>query len=253
MGKAIYNPSGKAGEYGYWAANFYNGCSNDCEYCYCKDYPMGRFWSTTPTLKKSLVNENKALEIFNREMWDDIESLRKHGLFFNFTSDPFLKETIELNMRAINQCNTAGIPVKTLTKQTCFADRLPGNVCPGFTLTGHDELELHAKSNEARIEEMKYLHDKDFKTWASIEPIIDFESSREMIWFAKDSCCLFKIGLKSGNKYPALQLRDFIEDISRIPGDFKIYWKDELLNQAAMGREGLPKSVDRNYKLWEQK
>lgn len=35
-GKAIYNPSGKAGEYSYWACNFYVGCSNMCEYCYCK-------------------------------------------------------------------------------------------------------------------------------------------------------------------------------------------------------------------------
>ena len=35
-GKAIYNPSGKAGEYSYWACNFYVGCSNGCEYCYCK-------------------------------------------------------------------------------------------------------------------------------------------------------------------------------------------------------------------------
>ncbi|KAA6320448.1 hypothetical protein EZS27_029784 [termite gut metagenome] len=33
-GKAIYNPSGKAGEYSYWACNFYNGCSNGCTYCY---------------------------------------------------------------------------------------------------------------------------------------------------------------------------------------------------------------------------
>jgi DNA repair photolyase len=35
-GKAIYNPSGKAGEYSYWACNFFKGCSNGCEYCYLK-------------------------------------------------------------------------------------------------------------------------------------------------------------------------------------------------------------------------
>jgi len=35
-GKAIYNPSGKAGEYSYWACNFYKGCSNGCTYCYLK-------------------------------------------------------------------------------------------------------------------------------------------------------------------------------------------------------------------------
>ncbi len=35
-GKALYQPSGKAAEYSAWACNFYTGCSNDCEYCYCK-------------------------------------------------------------------------------------------------------------------------------------------------------------------------------------------------------------------------
>ena len=30
-GKAIYQPAGKAGEYGTWGCNFYVGCLNDCE------------------------------------------------------------------------------------------------------------------------------------------------------------------------------------------------------------------------------
>lgn len=29
-GKAIYQPAGKAGEYGTWGCNFYVGCLNDC-------------------------------------------------------------------------------------------------------------------------------------------------------------------------------------------------------------------------------
>ena len=33
-GKAIYQPSGKAAEYGEWACNFHIGCSNWCDYCY---------------------------------------------------------------------------------------------------------------------------------------------------------------------------------------------------------------------------
>lgn len=43
-GKAIYNPSGKAGEYSYWACNFYVGCSNMCEYCYCKKGFSAMLW-----------------------------------------------------------------------------------------------------------------------------------------------------------------------------------------------------------------
>lgn len=34
--KAIYQPKGAAREYSAWACNLYNGCSNQCDYCYCK-------------------------------------------------------------------------------------------------------------------------------------------------------------------------------------------------------------------------
>lgn len=44
-GKAIYNPKGKAGEYSEWACNFYTGCSNNCQYCYCKRGVMSHAWS----------------------------------------------------------------------------------------------------------------------------------------------------------------------------------------------------------------
>ena len=64
-GKAIYNPSGKAGEYSYWAANFYNGCSARCEYCYNRHGRSSKVVGCdTPTLKKSLINEDRAMEIF---------------------------------------------------------------------------------------------------------------------------------------------------------------------------------------------
>ena len=102
-GKAIYTPSGKAGEYSYWAANFYNGCTADCAYCYCKKGVMAPLWSTTPKLKKGLTDQEhperteKAMEIFKKEVRNNVHALREHGLFFNFTSDPFLKETIDLN------------------------------------------------------------------------------------------------------------------------------------------------------------
>ncbi|MCL2434964.1 MAG: hypothetical protein FWD09_02345 [Lentimicrobiaceae bacterium] len=63
-GKAIYNPSGKAGEYSYWACNFYTGCSNGCQYCYCKRGVMAHTWSDTPKLKACFKNKAHALEVF---------------------------------------------------------------------------------------------------------------------------------------------------------------------------------------------
>ena len=55
MGKAIYQPKGKASEYSKYAVNFYNGCSADCDYCYCKSGMLKNVWSNKATLKKTLI------------------------------------------------------------------------------------------------------------------------------------------------------------------------------------------------------
>jgi len=190
-GKAIYNPSGKAGEYGYWACNFFTGCSNNCEYCYCKRGVMAHTWSDKPKLKACFRDEQHALGVFEKELKQNIDSLCEHGLFFTFTSDPFLPETTRLTFDAIKIATNNDVPVKTLSKRTdwfmdwycrteLFLDK-QHLVAFGFTLTGHDELELGASTNQARIKFMQRLHNAGFKTWASIEPIIDLTSSWQMI------------------------------------------------------------------------
>jgi DNA repair photolyase len=122
-GKAIYHPSGRAGEYSYWACNFYLGCSCNCAYCYNK---TGRFKATmggdTPTLKKSFKNETHALEIFEKELRANLPELQKHGLFFTFTSDFALSECYDLTMKAVDICVENEIPVKLLTKRADWVD-----------------------------------------------------------------------------------------------------------------------------------
>lgn len=83
-GKAIYNPSGKAGEYAEWACNFYVGCSNGCEYCYCKKGILKAVMGQDkPQLKKCFKSENHALEVFESEVSFNIVELQKHGVFSN--------------------------------------------------------------------------------------------------------------------------------------------------------------------------
>lgn len=64
--KAIYKPKGKAGEYAQFACNFYTGCSNDCQYCYCKRGVMSKVWSTTPRLKKCFKDKDEAIATFKK-------------------------------------------------------------------------------------------------------------------------------------------------------------------------------------------
>ena len=257
-GKAIYNPSGKAAEYSYWACNFYVGCSNDCSYCYCKSGALGNLWSTTPRLKKCFKDEGDALNIFKKELIQNIEELREHGLFFTFTTDPMIEETYQLHWEAIFFAMDNAVPVKILTKSVgAWVDQICHEIHPswrkylaiGFTLTGFDHLEPNASSNLERIIAMLDLHEAGFKTFASIEPIVDLESSLTMINSTIGLCDLYKVGLMSGKKYDWRDLRGFMLACTSLK--VKFYFKDSFIRQAALERSNLPNNcVQRNYNIF---
>ena len=260
-GKAIYNPSGKAGEYSYWAVNFYNGCSNGCTYCYLKKGVLSRVMGgDKPTLKKCFKDEADALVVFEKELKANLPELQKHGLFFSFSTDPMLPETIELTKQAIARCLFNGVPVKTLTKvakiDTWFIDNIfihahNKYIAFGFTLTGHDELEPGASTNAERIEAMKRLHEAGFKTFASIEPIIDFQSAKDVIKASIDFCDLYKIGLLSGGKYDIVEAQTFVEWLNELEKP-KIYLKESLQKLSRYTIEELDDYfVTRDYNLFK--
>ncbi len=259
-GNAIYNPSGKAGEYSYWACNFYKGCSNGCKYCYLKKGILKKvLGSDTPELKSCFHHEGHALQIFIIELMRNIEDIRKNGLFFTFTSDPFLKETIELTLNAIEFCMFHKVPVKVLTKRADFFqeldryghDKWDSNLLAfGFTLTGHDELEPFASSNRHRIAAMCELKKMGYRTFASIEPIIDFPSSKAMIIESIDFCDLYKIGLESGKKYDVLESQAFVEWLDELQQP-KIYLKESLQKLSRYTNAELDEYfVEKDYNLF---
>lgn len=266
-GKAIYNPSGKAGEYSYWACNFYVGCSNDCQYCYCK---KGMLASTmggnVATLKKCFRNEGHAKDVFEKEMLQNRAELQKHGLFFSFTTDPMLPETIGLTTFAVTLCLCAKIPVKILTKRTDFVDVFmeylqrefmwsndyKSMIAFGFTLTGHDELEPNASPNAQRIEAMKKLNASGFKTFASIEPIVNFDSSLNVIESAILYCDLFKVGLMAGKKYKVEEAKAFVSNLQAFSRLSKFYLKNSLRKLVGYNADNYPKIfVERDYNLFK--
>lgn len=254
-GKAIYCPSGKAGEYSYWACNLYKGCSGQCSYCYLKKGITAKvLGGNRPVLKSCLKNEEQAIEIFLKELRQNFLELKKYGLFFSFTSD-FLPETSALLKKCINICTENNIPVKILTKQTEWITVkwldyiLNDKVAFGFTLTGHDELEPNCASNLNRIYQMKQCHTLGFKTFASIEPIIDLNSSLQMIIQTLGYCDLYKIGLESGKKYNKKELLEFFWNVNSF--NRKVYWKDSLLKTLGIKRCELGiNCVERNYNIF---
>lgn len=271
-GKAIYSPKGKAGEYAKYAVNFYVGCSNDCDYCYCKRgvlaHAMGQ---PKATLKKCFKDYMHATDVFRKELSANIEEFRKHGLFFTFTSDPCLDETWFLTWTSVDWAVMHGVPCKILTKRADFMEkhRFPPQwerdeyknlIAWGFTLTGHDEMERGASTNAERIETMKKLHEMGFKTFASIEPIVDIKSSVDMIWNTRGFCDLYKIGLMSGKRnYTREDVRRFFIDTLKCIETFnkehntniKIYWKDSVREYIQLVSCNFPCCVDADYNMFK--
>lgn len=246
--QAIYRPKGKAGEYAAYACNFYTGCSNDCQYCYCKKGVLSHVWSTTPTLKKCFKDTADALAVFKKELnyYQRELDFRKRGLFFSFTTDPLLNETIGLTLDAVEYALRHHIPVQILTKRADGALKLIESLCSrlgginpdihriaiGFTLTGHDELEPNADLTESRIHAMRQIHALGLKTFASIEPMLDFPAAEEVINCTLGFCDLYKIGLLSGGKrtIDSLDLAHFVPYITEKIGNAgaKVYWKESI-------------------------
>ena len=283
-GKALYNPNGKANEYSQWAVNFFTGCSNDCDYCYLKRGVLSHVWDNKPHLKKVFTDYNDALKTFEKELLANRTRVRvEGGVFFSFSTDPCLPSTFPLTRKAALFAIDCGVPVTILTKVSdthwlnhafnpdwekyfdtdkkdtrnifdIFVNR--GLLCIGFTLTGHDEMENGASTNELRISGLDYIHSRGIKTFASIEPVIDFKSSLSMIRKAAPYCDLFKIGLMSGvgsSYYDIKELESFMSDANDIISSDgrKVYWKDSIRKYPVANKyANAPCSVSSKFSLF---
>lgn len=239
MGKIIYKPDGKAGEYSEYAANLYVGCSNCCSYCYNRiGQRASLLGKDVATLKKTLINEQKAFEIFKKELIQQKAEILASGskLHCSFVSDPCLEATIDLSWKCIEHALDEGVPVQTLTKMANWIDHpavQKSLKCPllsvGFTLTGVDYLESGASKNSERVEALKTLHDQGVGTWCSIEPIIDPDLSLEMIEAVAEYADYLKIGLLSGQhkNYTSGKIRELKEKVDAL--GLNVYWKKDLL------------------------
>ena len=249
---AIYRPEGAAAEYSKIAAGFYVGCPNGCDYCYLKKGPTsGTLGGSNVELKKGLKSEADAVEIFFKELFGGTggvvrPEILRDGLFFTFTTDPGLPETFYLFAAVILETVKLQVPIHFLTKMTGWMESdiwedllsIPETkeyLVIGFTLTGRDDLEPGASTNQERVIAVKKCHDLGFKTFASIEPVIDYDRSLAMIKESVGSVDLFKVGLESHRKYDKEEVLRFVEDLAALPEKPCIYLKDSIID--LVGRE----------------
>lgn len=258
-GKCLYTPGGAAREYAAVGCNFYRGCPFQCQYCYNRkgmtasvnglsyavlsnDFTMEK---NRPKKYRHLSPEDYALLVFKRECEKWLDHLRRTGIFFSFTTDPLSELTCALTIEAALHAAKSGIPVKILTKNAGGGKPLfrkfidsPWNdkIALGFTLTGRDDQEPHAPTNAERIETMKFCHQWGMRTFASIEPVVDFDSSYRMIEETVGSCDEYLIGLMSSRKANGFEPYDFVacdRFVNKVATlafsrGLKIYWKDSI-------------------------
>ncbi len=258
-GKTLYTPLGPAREYAAVGCNFYRGCPFRCKYCYNRTgvtasvngLPYAHLQDTfsktcnIPRKYRNLTVEQYALTVFQRECekWHDY--LVKHGIFFSFTTDPLTDDTYELTIQAALYAAKNDIPVKILTKnagtgKTIFRKFIESpysaNIALGFSLTGRDDLEPYAPSNAERIETMRWCHQWGLKTFVSVEPIVDFGSSFQMIEQTAGFCNQHLIGLMSNRRangfkpYDVMECNEFLYKAALLAMEhhLRIYWKESL-------------------------
>jgi len=271
----IKSPRGAAAEYAKHSFSAYKRCTNGCAYCYLNRGVLSKELGTgTPELRSCFKSDDDVMKKFVKELIAHREELiADGGIFFSFITDPCLPETISLTRRCAIMAMEQDVPVTILTKMAQWSYGISsldmidvgkerGLLCVGFTLTGHDEMEPKADSNAARISAMKLLHDQGIKTFASIEPVIDFDSSLSMIEQTIDCCDLYRIGLHSGVKadyYDNNKLAFFITQVENIlmarRANTKVYWKQSIRERITYPDSGFWTSrfaVDADYNIFKQ-
>lgn len=203
--KPIYEPKGKAKEYGDFALNIYTGCPHRCYYCFAPNvlHSQKELFHSRVEPRKNIVEETKK-QIEN-------ENITGKLIHLCFTCDPYPKGyDSSVTREIIKVLKDSGNNVQILTKNGVDAQRdfdlLDSGDWFGVTYAGYPGLyscfwdydsapaeELNAGSPHERLIALKNAHSLGVNTWVSAEPVLDTADLLELIELA-DYIDLWKIG-----------------------------------------------------------
>jgi DNA repair photolyase len=178
MKAPIYEPSGKAKEYGDLAINIYTGCTHGCYYCFAPNvlHKIRADFSTDVKPRQGIVEEvKKQLEK---------EKITDKMIHLCFTCDPYptLVDTTATR-EIIKLLKDYGNHVQILTKGGQIAQRdfdlLDSNDRFGVTITptGYEDVYGHpdepfAADNVSRYWNAMCASNIGIKAWISFEPVL---------------------------------------------------------------------------------
>lgn len=171
--KPIYEPKGKAKEYGDYAINIYTGCPHRCYYCFAPNVlrkDREQFHSCVEPRPNIVEEVKKQL---------DKEQITGKLIHLCFTCDPYPTGYDTTPTREIIKAiKAAGNHVQILTKGEGSRDfdLLDGEDWYGVTITGGvslTEYEPYAETPPHRLWALDKAHKCGIKTWVSFEPVLD--------------------------------------------------------------------------------
>ncbi len=221
MSRAIYAPSGKAGEYADHALNIYTGCNHGCTYCYAP----GVVHRNREDFHAVIKPREGLLDVLRKEA----SEYKGKKIFLCFTSDPYTvidgvagpitREVIEI-------LRDAGCGVEVLSKAglvcTRDFDLLEDTKIPsafGTTLTTLDadkakEWEPEAATPFDRCGALEDAYMSDIDTFASLEPVICPEDTLDIIRKIHPYTNRIKIGRWNyDERAKDINWRKFAEDV----------------------------------------
>lgn len=179
-------------EYGDRAINHVLGCGHQCSYCYAKAEAIchkkvkdGIEWAKPKIVSNTLELMDKCLPRLKNKI---------KSVFLSFATDPFMvgfSEIIDLSLQIIEKVNSYNLISIVLTKgllpeELGNREKYGSNNYYGITLVSTNEefrkiFEPGSSKFADRISRLKDLHDKECKTWVSIEPYFPHATNEQDI------------------------------------------------------------------------
>lgn len=190
--KPIYEPKGKAKEYGDYAINIYTGCPHRCFYCFAPNVlhkDREKFHSCVEPRTNIVEEVRKQIER---------EKITDKLIHLCFTCDPYPTGYDSTPTREIiKMLKDSGNHVQILTKGDGSRDfdLLDDNDWYGVTLSGIDRsTEPNALIAVERVKNIITAKIKGIKTWVSFEPVLDVYSVYNTLVVYRDLIDKVKIG-----------------------------------------------------------
>lgn len=236
--KIIYEPKGRAKEYGDLALNIYNFCSFGCIYCFA---PL-MLKKDREKYHKIPVLRNNLLEKVERDCQQN--DLTGRVVHLCFTCDPYQDIDIGLQFTrdVIQIFKKYNVNFQVLTKGGTRAVRdfdlyksgdSFGTTLTMFTPERSKEWEPNAPDYADRLEAIKTAHEAGIKTWVSLEPVIFPEETLKIIKDTAPYVDLYKVGtLNYNDRKNEIDWADFGEKAIALLENYgkEYYIKNDLKN-----------------------